>query len=99
MGSRVGARVRPPQPPQPPPQPTHHPQVIPSADLLSAARLAVDAWAPVSNHPGLAGLRAAFVGADAVEGGTGAGGGSALYFAYDYHPGAVTLAQVRAPRM
>ena len=64
-------------------------QVIPTADLLGQARAAVEAWAGVSNHPHLVGLRAAFVSAE-LE------GSSSLFFAHDYYPGASTLAQVRA---
>lgn len=61
-------------------------QVIPSADLLSHARSAVEAWSPVSNHPNIAGLRAAFVSSEMD-------GGSALFFVHDYQPGCLTLAQ------
>jgi len=62
-------------------------QVIPSADLLSGARAAVEAWAPVSNHPNLVGLRSAFVSSELD-------GVSALFFVHDFHPGSLTLAQV-----
>lgn len=39
-------------------------QVLPSPDLLAAARGAVDAWAPLAGHPHLCALRAAFVSAE-----------------------------------
>ena len=74
--------------------PSHHtlpplPQVIPTSELLARARAAVDTWAPVSNHPSMVGLRAAFVSSEMD------GGNPALFFAHDYHPGSFTLAQVR----
>ena len=62
--------------------------MIPTSELLSRARAAVDAWAPVSNHPNMIGLRAAFVSSE-MEDAT-----ASLFFAHDYHPGSVTLAQV-----
>ncbi len=109
-------------------------QVIPTAELLSHCREAVESWAPLANHPNLVGLRAAFLASDVLpsgpqpaagsgaagggggaQGGGGGGGGSqpgsataaaaaaaaaggaegasALVFAHDYHPGAVSLAQ------
>lgn len=61
-------------------------QVVPSTELLAAARAAVDSWAPVSNHPHLVGLRSAFVSSD-ME------GGGAMFFVHDYYPSAVTLEQ------
>jgi PAB-dependent poly(A)-specific ribonuclease subunit 3 len=48
---------------------------------------AVAAWAPVANHPGVAGLREAFVSDELA-------GAPALFLAYDYHPGAATLEAV-----
>lgn len=56
------------------------PQVIPTAELLTSARKAVNAWAPLANHPSLAGLRGTFV-SDEIE------GTNALFFVHDYHPG------------
>ncbi|KAG2482584.1 hypothetical protein HYH03_018468 [Edaphochlamys debaryana] len=70
-------------------------QVIPTAELLSRARETVESWAPLANHPNLVGLRAAFLASDALgPPGQAAGGdgASALVFAHDFHPGAVTLA-------
>jgi PAB-dependent poly(A)-specific ribonuclease subunit 3 len=57
-------------------------QVIPTAELLSSAEAAVARWEPVANHPNLVGLRDAFVSADWD-------GSPSLFFAHDYHPGAL----------
>ncbi|KXZ42145.1 hypothetical protein GPECTOR_196g337 [Gonium pectorale] len=75
-------------------------QVIPTAELLSRAREAVESWAPLANHPNLVGLRAAFLSADSLaqppqhgqQQGSSGEGASALVFAHDFHPGAVSLA-------
>ncbi|PNW78145.1 hypothetical protein CHLRE_10g465850v5 [Chlamydomonas reinhardtii] len=71
-------------------------QLLPTAELLARAREAVAAWAPLANHPNIVGLRAAFLASESlVAPGTGGGGGandSALVFAHDFHPGAVSLA-------
>ncbi len=56
------------------------PQVLPSADLVTAAHQAVDTWSPLANHPNIVPLRSTFVSAE-VE------GSSSLYFVYDYMPG------------
>lgn len=58
------------------------PQVIPTAELLTSARKAVAAWAPLANHPALAGLRGTFV-SDEID------GTNSLFFVHDYHPGAL----------
>ncbi|GIM11094.1 hypothetical protein Vretimale_14654 [Volvox reticuliferus] len=74
-------------------------QVIPTAELLSRARETVEQWAPLANHPNLVGLRAAFPAADSLSQPQPAGGQqssiadtSALVFAHDFHPGAMSLA-------
>ncbi|GLI63832.1 hypothetical protein VaNZ11_006934 [Volvox africanus] len=74
-------------------------QVIPTAELLSRARETVEQWAPLANHPNLVGLRAAFPASDSLS--QAQAGGvqpsnstetSALVFAHDFHPGAMSLA-------
>ena len=55
----------------------------PSAEALSAALAAVERWAPLGAHPGLCGLRAAFVSADFFD-------APALFVAHDAVAGAVT---------
>jgi hypothetical protein len=55
-------------------------QVIPSADLLAASRAAIEAWAPIANHPHLAAPRSAFVSSELD-------GSPALFFVHDFHPG------------
>lgn len=60
------------------------PQVIPTAELLTSARKAVAAWAPLANHPALAGLRGTFV-SDDID------GTKSLFFVHDYHPGTICL--------
>ena len=50
----------------------------------AAARDAVDRWAQLMGHPHVCGLRGTFVSADLWE-------APALYFAHDYHAGAVTI--------
>ncbi|GFR50636.1 hypothetical protein Agub_g12883 [Astrephomene gubernaculifera] len=74
-------------------------QVIPTTELLTRAREAVEMWAPLANHPNLVGLRAAFIASDSLTqppqqpGQQGGGDGvSALVFAHDFYPGAMTLA-------
>lgn len=64
-----------------------HRQVIPSPELKAAAREAVDRWATLMGHPHIASLRATFVSADMWE-------APALYFAHDYHAGALSLEAV-----
>ncbi|KAK9864501.1 hypothetical protein WJX84_001503 [Apatococcus fuscideae] len=59
-------------------------QVIPTADMLSMAQQAVEAWAPLAGQPHLNPLRGALISADL-------GGIPSLILAHDYHPGAVTL--------
>jgi len=61
-----------------------HRQVIPSPELTAAAREAVVRWAPLIGHPNIAGLRGTFVSADMWD-------TPALYFAHDYHAGALSL--------
>ena len=58
-------------------------QVIPTAELAGAAEASVARWEAVANHPGLVGLREAFVSSDWD------GGAPSLFFVHDYHPGAV----------
>ncbi|GLC36514.1 hypothetical protein PLESTB_000156700 [Pleodorina starrii] len=72
-------------------------QVIPTAELLSRTRETVEQWSPLANHPNLVGLRAAFLASDSLvqpqpPGQQPAGDASALVFAHDFHPGAVSLA-------
>ena len=61
-------------------------QVLPSGELLAAARAAVEGWSVLAGHPGLVCPREAFVTADLD-------GSPALVVAAPYHPGAVTAAQ------
>lgn len=61
-------------------------QVIPTAELLASAEVAVGRWEAVANHPNLVGLRDAFVSSEWD-------GSPSLFFAHDYHPGAFTLEQ------
>jgi PAB-dependent poly(A)-specific ribonuclease subunit 3 len=61
-----------------------HRQVIPSPELTAAAREAVARWTPLMGHPHIAALRGTFVSADMWE-------APALYFAHDYHAGALSL--------
>jgi len=61
-------------------------QVIPTSELLTQARQAVEAWTPVTNHPHLVGLRSAFVSSELDS-------SNSMFFVHDYHPGALTLAQ------
>ncbi len=56
-------------------------QVMPTADALASALQAVEVWSPLCTHPHLVGLKAAFISADVDA-------ASALFFAYDFHPGA-----------
>ncbi|KAK9863086.1 hypothetical protein WJX84_005065 [Apatococcus fuscideae] len=59
-------------------------QVIPTAEMLTMAQQAVEAWAPLAGQPHLNPLRGALISADL-------GGIPSLILAHDYHPGAVTL--------
>ncbi|KAI8469985.1 MAG: hypothetical protein J3K34DRAFT_377450 [Monoraphidium minutum] len=61
-------------------------QVLPSGELLSNARQAVEQWSAVSGHPGLVCPRDVFVTADLD-------GSPSLVMTHPYHPGAATLAQ------
>lgn len=61
-------------------------QVVPTAELLSAAEGTVQRWLSVANHPNVVGLREVFV-SDEVD------GTPALFFSYDFYPGAYTLGQ------
>jgi len=60
-------------------------QVPPHTDVVRAAHLAVETWAPLAAHPCLVGLRHAFVSADMES-------TSSLFFVYDFHAGSTTLA-------
>jgi hypothetical protein len=62
-------------------------QLVPSAEVVAAAKEAVQAWAPLGAHPNLVVPRGAFATAE-LEGGS-----PALVFAHAYHPGAITLEQ------
>ncbi len=59
-------------------------QVIPTADMLTLAQQAVEAWAPLAGQPHLNPLRGALISADL-------GGIPSLILAHDYHPAAVSL--------
>ena len=59
---------------------------MPSAEVVAAAKEAVQAWAPLGAHPNLVVPRAAFATAE-LE------GSPALVFAHAYHPSAITLEQ------
>lgn len=61
-------------------------QVLPSGELLSNARQAVELWSQLSGHPGLVCPREVFVTADLD-------GSPSLVVAHPYHPGAITVAQ------
>jgi hypothetical protein len=63
------------------------PKVLPSGELLTNARQAVDSWSQLAGHPGLSCPREVFVTADLD-------GSPSLVVAHPYYPGAVTMAQV-----
>ena len=65
----------------------HHRYTIPSAELTLAARVAVDRWGRLVDHPHIAALRGTFVSADMWD-------TPALFFAHEYHAGAVSLESV-----
>lgn len=65
----------------------HHRYVVPSAELTLAARVAVDRWSRLVDHPHIAALHGTFVSADMWD-------TPALFFAHEYHAGAVSLESV-----
>lgn len=64
------------------------PQVLPSPELLNQAEEVVQAWSTLANHPNLVALSTAFISSELD-------GSPALFFAHNYHPGAVTVTKVR----
>lgn len=62
-------------------------QIAPSQQLMQTATAVVQKWAPLGPHPNVVALRDVFVSKELDN-------VPSLYFAYDYHPGAVTLQQV-----
>lgn len=67
---------------------THkHTQVIPSLEMLSVVRAAVDAWSSLTHHPGLCVPVEGFVATELD------GSSPSLVVVNSYVPGAVTLAQ------
>jgi hypothetical protein len=69
-----------------PPLPPPPPQVIPSLEMLSVVRAAVDAWSSLTHHPGLLVPQEGFVASELD-------GSPSLVVTTSYVPGAVTLAQ------
>ena len=61
-----------------------HSHVMPTPELTLLARGAVDRWSQFTSHPHVTALRGTFVSADVGE-------APALFFAYDYHAGSVSL--------
>ncbi|MEW5313570.1 MAG: hypothetical protein WDW38_005128 [Sanguina aurantia] len=59
-------------------------QVLPSPELLNQAEEVVEAWSSLANHPNLVALSTAFISSELD-------GSPALFFAHNYHPGAVTV--------
>lgn len=62
----------------------HHRCILPSSDATLAARAAVVRWGVLVDHPHIAALRGTFVSADMWD-------TPALFFAHEYHAGAVSL--------
>lgn len=61
-------------------------QVLPTAELVSAAREVVKSWAHIAPTPTFVALRGAFVSNEVEH-------QPSLFFIHDYHPGALTLEQ------
>ena len=61
-----------------------HSHIMPTPELTLLARGAVDRWSQFTSHPHVTALRGTFVSADVGE-------APALFFAYDYHAGSVSL--------
>eukprot|EP00898_Chlorokybus_atmophyticus_P005575 jgi/Chlat1/6018/Chrsp4S06201 len=62
-------------------------QVVPSPELLAAAKDVVDRWSQMVGHPHICPPLEAFVSRDMED-------SAALFLSYEYHPGAVTLQKV-----